>query len=259
MRQREAMRYLWESGAIHKTHTEDLVCGLINRLAQLDSPGAVKEIRKVFHSAVAIYRMTALRALARMSIPQARMAVERRASWWSRASKQEKELAACLLLNRGKPICAYCSKAVEPLGVPERVAAELNPRDLAKLKINAESGLRCSDCGSIVCAACAYSKADKHGYTAFQCTQCNKYWDYPAGIFKSHVAEIPQPQGDTEACGAKDEPCSHHFRWLDRPVHRLKCSICDRPVFSDEGREDRGKICQKCGLGVHVKCQAQLP
>lgn len=51
--------------------------------------------------------------------------------------------------------------------------------------------------------------------------------------------------------------CIHHFSWVTQSG--LRCDVCGKAISAQMVSEDRGKVCQKCGLAVHVNCQHQLP
>lgn len=50
--------------------------------------------------------------------------------------------------------------------------------------------------------------------------------------------------------------CTHHFSFISQSGQR--CRVCQQPVSPDMLSENRGKLCQKCGVAVHVNCQQQL-
>ena len=76
---------------------EAAIEAILDQLAAHNSPAAVQVIQRTFKSKLLPYRSLALRALAQMSIPEARRAIVKRKSWFSSASPEEKRLAEQLL------------------------------------------------------------------------------------------------------------------------------------------------------------------
>ena len=74
----------------------------VDRLAEIDTDAAVVAITEVFKSARVPYRLVALNALGRMTVPTAQNSLRRRRSFWSFASREEKLLADSLLSHREK-------------------------------------------------------------------------------------------------------------------------------------------------------------
>jgi len=53
-----------------------------------------------------------------------------------------------------------------------------------------------------------------------------------------------------------EKPCTHIFTWITRPG--LRCFVCKGPINAQLVSGARGKVCQECGLAVHVDCQHRL-
>lgn len=84
-----------------ETTTTTFLEGALIELGAHDSPEALKAICRVFRSNIVAHRLLAITALSTMSIPAAGKAIARRASFWSFASKEEKELAKSVLSAGG--------------------------------------------------------------------------------------------------------------------------------------------------------------
>ena len=70
---------------------------VLSVLAAIDSPAAVKVIRKLFSSDCVEFRKRALEKLATMEIDAARKAIVSRTKWYSASTEPEKSLARVLL------------------------------------------------------------------------------------------------------------------------------------------------------------------
>ena len=79
------------------SENESTIQVILQLLADHDSTAAVRSIQRTLSSEVLEHRLSALRALSKMSIPEAHKAIAKRRSWLSFASKEEKNLAETIL------------------------------------------------------------------------------------------------------------------------------------------------------------------